>query len=132
MTLKTTVRTSGNVVILDLAGRLIMGEAAEELRGRVRQLLNDGQRWIILNLAGVSFIDTCGLSETLNVYNTVRNRGGNVVLLNASRRTSQLLQMTKLATVFDMYDDEAGAVDALAIQVRFAGSVPRSGPGLTV
>lgn len=132
MTLKTTVRTSGNVVILDLAGRLIMGEAAEELRARVRQLLQDGQRWIILNLAGVSFIDTCGLSETLNVYNTVRNRGGNVVLLNASRRTSQLLQMTKLATVFDMYDDEAGAVDALAIQLRFAGLVPRSRPGLTV
>ena len=132
MTLKTTIRTSGNVVILDLAGRLIMGEAAEELRDRVRQLLHDGQRWFILNLAGVSFIDTSGLSETLNAYNTVRNRGGNVVLLNASRRASQLLQMTKLATVFDMYDDEAGAVDALAIQVRFAGSVPRGRPGLSV
>ena len=132
MTLKITIRTSGNVVILDLAGRLIMGEAAEELRGRVRQLLNDGQRWIILNLAGVSFIDTSGLSETLNVYNTVRNRGGNVVLLNASRRTSQLLQITKLATVFDMYDDEVRAVDALTIQVRFAGSVPRGRPGLSV
>ena len=125
MTFTIKARTTGNVVVLDVTGRLIMGAAAEGLRAAVHRLLQDGQRWFILNLAGVSFMDTCGLSETLNVYSAVRNRGGNVVLLNASRRTSQLLQITKLATVFDMYDDEARAIDALTIQARFV-----AGPGV--
>ena len=129
MSLKMTVRTINSVVVLEMSGRLVLGEPAESLRDTIGRLLAEGYRAFLLDLSGVSHIDSSGLGQTIAAYASIRNRSGRVALLTPSTRASQILQIAKLATVFDMYDDEAEAIDAvkpttapIAIRATASGS----------
>jgi anti-sigma B factor antagonist len=96
-----------------MSGRLTIGEPVLLLRETLRVQVNDGCRQFILNLGDVSYIDSSGLGELVSAYTTVRNKQGDVKLLNLTTKAKDLLQMTKLLTVFDVYDDEAKAIAAL-------------------
>jgi anti-sigma B factor antagonist len=113
MSLTVKTRKADNVVIVDMSGRLTIGEPTLLLRETIRVLINDGNRLFILNLGEVSYIDSSGLGELVSLFTTVRNRQGDVKLLNLTAKAKDLLQMTKLLTVFDTYDDESKALAAL-------------------
>src|SRR6266481_260543 len=113
MSLSVKTRKVGDAVVVDLIGRLTIGEPVLLLRETVRVLVNDGARDFVLNLGDVSYIDSSGLGELVSLFTTVRNKQGDVKLLNLTAKAKDLLQMTKLLTVFDVYDDEAKAIGAL-------------------
>src|SRR5512134_1392849 len=113
MSLSLKTRKLEGVVVLDLSGKLTIGEPVLLLRETLRSQTNDGSRKFVLNLGEVSYIDSSGLGELVSSYTTVRNKGGDVKLLKLTSKTKDLLQMTKLLTVFDVYEDEAKAVGAL-------------------
>ena len=113
MSLNVKTRKVDNVVIVDMSGRLTAGEPVLMLRETIRVHVNDGARSLILNLGEVSYIDSSGLGELVSAYTTVRNKQGDVKLLNLTSKAKDLLQMTKLLTVFDVYDNEAKALAAL-------------------
>jgi anti-sigma B factor antagonist len=113
MSLNVKTRKVDTVVIIDLSGRLTIGEPVLLLRETLRVQVNQGVRHFILNLAEVSYIDSSGLGELVSSYTTVRNKQGDVKLLNLTAKAKDLLQMTKLLTVFDTYEDEAKALAAL-------------------
>jgi len=92
------------VMLLDLRGRLTLGEETEKLRGKVRQLVEAGYSRIILNLEEVSYIDSVGLSTLVASYTSARNQGGELKLLHLTKRVHDLLQITRLSTVFEIYD----------------------------
>jgi len=106
-TIKT--REAGDVSIVEVTGRVTLGEATGKLRETVRELINKGRKYIILNLAGVEYMDSAGLGELVGAYTTVTNNGGQLKLVGVGGRTLDLLQVTKLLTVFECYDDEATA-----------------------
>jgi anti-sigma B factor antagonist len=108
--MKVTTRQVDGVTILDLSGRITLGEGSVTLRDSVRDLLSKGQKRILLNLADVNYIDSSGIGELVSAYTTVRNQGGELKLLNLTRKVHDLLQITKLYTVFDIKDDEASAI----------------------
>ena len=110
MSLKINVRESGNVVILDLSGRIIIGEEAASLRETIKESLDSGQKNILLNLAEVSYIDSTGLGQFVGSFATVTSRGGQLKLLNLQKRPQELMQITKLITVFESFDNESAAV----------------------
>ena len=113
MSLNVKTRKVEGVVIIDLSGRLTIGEPVLLLRETLRVQVNDGARHFILNLGDVAYIDSSGLGELVSAFTTVRNKQGDVKLLNLTTKAKDLLQMTKLLTVFDVYDDEAVAVNKL-------------------
>jgi anti-sigma B factor antagonist len=113
MSLTVKTRKVENATVVDLSGRLTIGEPVLLLRETVRVLVNDGNRFFILNLGDVSYIDSSGLGELVSLFTTVRNKQGDVKLLNLTAKAKDLLQMTKLLTVFDTYDNEEKAVAAL-------------------
>ena len=113
MSLNVKTRKLDNAVVVDMSGRLTIGEPVLLLRETIRVLVNDGARNFILNLAEVSYIDSSGLGELVSLFTTVRNKQGDVKLLNLTAKAKDLLQMTKLLTVFDVYDDENKAIAAL-------------------
>ena len=113
MSLNVKTRKVENAVVVDLSGRLTIGEPVLLLRETIRVLVNDGARNFILNLGDVNYIDSSGLGELVSLFTTVRNKQGDVKLLNLTAKAKDLLQMTKLLTVFDVYDDENKAVSAL-------------------
>jgi len=110
MSLKINVRESGNVVILDLDGRITLGETAASLRDTIRELLDSEQKNILLNLAEVSYIDSSGLGQLVGSFATVTSRGGQLRLLNLQKKLQELMQITKLITVFETYTSEAAAI----------------------
>jgi anti-sigma B factor antagonist len=110
MSLKINVRESGNVVILDLNGRITIGEEAASLRDTIKEHLDSGQKNILLNLAGVSYLDSTGLGQFVGSFATVTSRGGQLKLLNLQKKLQELLQITKLITVFETYTNESAAV----------------------
>ncbi len=114
MTMKTSTRQVDGVTIVDLSGRITLGEGSVVLRDTIRELLNKGTRKILLNLGDVSYIDSSGIGELVSAYTTVRNQGGELKLLNLTKKVHDLLQITKLYTVFDIKDDEANAIKAFA------------------
>lgn len=114
MTMKSTSRQVNGVVIVDLSGRITLGEGSVILRDMVRDLLSKGNKNILLNLADVSYIDSSGIGELVSAYTHVRREGGELKLLNLTKKVHDLLQITKLYTVFDIKDDEATAVAAFA------------------
>jgi anti-sigma B factor antagonist len=116
------VRQIDSAVALDLYGRLVHGQPVEGLRDVMHELLGGGSRLFVLNLSRVSYIDSAGLGQILAVYTSVRGYGGRVALLGQSKRAEQLLQLAKLATVFDICDDEVEAIDALTNGAAVAGS----------
>ena len=113
MSLSLNTRKVDGVVIVDMSGKLTIGEPVLSLRTAVRRFVDDGSLKFVLNLGDVSYIDSSGLGELVTTHTSLRNREGNVNLLNLTKRAKDLLQMTKLLTVFDTYEDEAEAIRAL-------------------
>jgi anti-sigma B factor antagonist len=103
-------RQSGDVTILDLAGKITIGEGSVQLREAVQGLLNAGKTKILLNLGDVSYVDSSGIGELVSSYTTTNNRGGQLKLLNLTKKIQDLLMITKLLTVFQTYDNEQDAV----------------------
>ena len=112
--MKASTRQVNGVTIVDLSGRITLGEGSVVLRDTVRDLLGKGNKKILLNLGDVSYIDSSGIGELVSAYTTVRNQGGDLRLLNLTKKVHDLLQITKLYTVFDVKDDEVSAVKAFA------------------
>ena len=110
MSMKVSTRQVDGVTIVDSSGRITLGEGSVILRDTVRDLLAKGNKKIVLNLAEVNYIDSSGIGELVSAYTTVRNQGGELKLLNLTKKVHDLLQITKLYTVFDVKDDEASAI----------------------
>lgn len=110
MNLRATARDSGNVIVIDLSGRITLGEGSALLRQMIRDHLGKGHKKIILNLGDVNYIDSSGIGELVSGFTTVKNQGGELKLLNLTKKVHDLLQITKLFTVFDVHSDERTAV----------------------
>ena len=103
-------RAAGDVIILDLKGKMTLGEGDEILKDKVNSLAMQGRKRIVLNLAAVPYIDSAGLGEIVRTYTTMSRQGGSLKLLGLTKRITDLLSITKLLTVFETYDNEADAV----------------------
>jgi len=110
LALRATHRDSGPVTVVDLGGRIILGDGSALLRKTVRDLLEGQRNKIVLNLGDVDYIDSSGIGELVSAYTAVKNRGGDLKLLNLTKKVRDLIQLTKLYTVFDVYTDESSAV----------------------
>ena len=110
MSVKISTRQVDGVTVLDMSGRITLGEGSVQLRDAVRDLLSKGQKHILLNLGDVTYIDSSGIGELVSAFTTTKNQGGELKLLNLTRKVHDLLQITKLYTVFDVKDDEASAI----------------------
>lgn len=111
MSLKLNVRTVGGVRIIDCSGRIVFGDEATQLRETVKKELADNNK-LVLNLGNVSYIDSGGIGTLVSLFTTARNAGGDIKLVHLTKRVGDLLQITKLITVFESYEDEQKAVDA--------------------
>jgi len=98
------------VVVLDLSGRITLGEGSVQLRDAIRSLISKGSKNILLNMGDVNYIDSSGLGELVSAFTTAKNQQADVKLLNLTKKVHDLLQLTKLYTVFDIMDDEASAI----------------------
>ena len=103
-------RTVNDVTVLDLKGKMTLGEGDELLKDKINSLLASGKKKLLLNLEGVPYIDSAGLGEVVRTYTTVSRQGGSLKLLNLTKRIEDLLSITKLLTVFDTFDSEAEAI----------------------
>ncbi|MEJ2247314.1 MAG: STAS domain-containing protein [Acidobacteriota bacterium] len=110
MDMKIETRTVGDVKIMDCSGRITLGEGTMVIRNTVLDLLKDNEKKIILNLAEVNYIDSSGIGELVSTYTTVTNSGGKLILLNLTKKIRELLAITKLLTVFHVFDDEQVAL----------------------
>jgi len=108
--LEVNQRQAGDVTILDMKGAVRIGEGSITLRDAIRGLADEGKKKIILNLAGVNYVDSSGIGELIANYTTVSRQGGQLKLLNLTDRIQNLLVITKLLTVFDAYEDESEAL----------------------
>jgi anti-sigma B factor antagonist len=99
-------------MIVDISGRITLGEGSAMLREMLRDMLNKGQRRIVLNLGDVTYIDSSGIGELVSGFTTVKNHGGELKLLNLTKKVHDLLQITKLYTVFDVHNDEESALSS--------------------
>src|SRR6201996_1111667 len=114
MSIKVSTRQGDGVTILDLSGRITLGEGSVTLRDTIRDLVAKGDKNILLNLGDVSYIDSSGIGELVSAYTSVKNAGGELKLLNLTKKVQDLLQITKLYTVFDVRDDEATAISSFS------------------
>ena len=105
-------RPSGDVMILDVKGKLTIGEGDELLKDKINSLIQQGHKKLILNLEGVPYVDSAGLGEIVRTYTTVSRQGWNLKLLNLTKRIEDLLSITKLLTVFDTYESEQEALSS--------------------
>jgi anti-sigma B factor antagonist len=110
MGIRATARRAGAVVIVEMSGQITLGEGSAILRKTVRGLLTEGHKHILLDLGEVDYIDSAGIGELVSSYMTARSGGGELKLLNLTRRVRDLLQLTKLYTVFDVHTEEAAAL----------------------
>ena len=110
MSIKTSTRLVDGVTVVDLSGRITLGEGSSTLRETVRDLISKGQKSILLNLGDVTYIDSSGIGELVSSFTSVSNQGGKLKLLNLQKKVHDLLQITKLYTVFEVHTDEAAAV----------------------
>ena len=114
MSVKLTTRQVGDVTVIDATGRITLGEGASLFRDTIRDLATKGNKKLLVNLNDVSYIDSSGIGEMVSGFTTVTNHGGQLKLLGLSKRVKDLLQITKLYTVFEVFDDEASAVRSFA------------------
>ncbi|MBI3665138.1 MAG: STAS domain-containing protein [Acidobacteria bacterium] len=114
MSIKASTRQVGATAIVDLSGRITLGEGSSTLRETVRDLVSKGQKTILLNLGDVTYIDSSGIGELVSSFTTVKNQGGQLKLLNLQKKVHDLLQITKLYTVFEVHTDEAAALKSFA------------------
>jgi anti-sigma B factor antagonist len=105
-------RQAGDVTILDLEGKITIGEGSVSLRSAIRRLMEEGKKKILLNLAGVGYVDSSGIGELVSSFTTINREGGQLKLLNLTQKIQDLLAITKLLTVFDTYEDEASALNS--------------------
>ncbi len=112
MTIDT--RSVNGVTVLDLHGKVTIGEGSREVRETIRELLENGNKNILMNLGDVSYVDSAGIGELVSSYTTVTNQGGQFKLLNLTKKIRELLAITKLLTVFDSFDDETAAVGSFS------------------
>ncbi len=110
-------REANGVTILDIHGKLTLGEGDELLRDKVNSLVHQGRKKILLNLSEVPYIDSAGLGEIVRTYTTVSRQGGSLKLLNLTKRIQDLLSITKLLTVFETFENEKDAVKSFAANV---------------
>lgn len=110
MALSIASREVDGVTVLDLGGRITLGEGSVQLRESIRDLIGKGQKKILLNLGDVSYIDSSGLGELVSAFTTAKNQGASLKLLNLTNKVKDVLQLTKLYTVFDIYDAEVTAI----------------------
>jgi anti-sigma B factor antagonist len=110
VSIKASTRLVDSVTVVDLSGRITLGEGSSTLRETVRDLISKGQKSILLNLGDVTYIDSSGIGELVSSYTSVSNQGGKLKLLNLQKKVHDLLQITKLYTVFEVHTDEAAAV----------------------
>jgi anti-sigma B factor antagonist len=110
-------RSVGDVTIVDLNGKMTLGEGDELLRDKVNSLIQQGQKKIILNLAEVPYIDSAGLGEVVRTYTTVSRQGGSLKLLSLTKRIQDLLAITKLLTVFETFENEQDAIKSFGAGV---------------
>jgi anti-sigma B factor antagonist len=111
-------RSVGDVAILDVKGRITLGDGDELLKDKVNSLVNTGKKKIILNLAEVPYVDSAGLGEIVRTYTTVSRQGGSLKLLNLTKRISDLLAITKLLTVFETFDSEDEAIKSFQASAK--------------
>ena len=111
-------RAIGDVVVLDLKGKITLGEGDELLKDKVNSLVNQGKKKIVLNLADVPYIDSAGLGEVVRTYTTVSRQGGSLKLLNLTKRISDLLSITKLLTVFETFESENEAIRSFSASAK--------------
>ena len=114
MSVKLNTRQVGDVSVIDVSGRITLGEGSSTLRDALRGLVAQGQKKILLNLGEVSYIDSSGIGELVSGFTSVTNGGGELKLLNLTKRVKDLLQITKLYTVCDVHETEASAVRSFA------------------
>ena len=112
MSMKASTRQVDGVTVVDLSGRITLGEGSVVLRDTIRDLLAKGDKKVLLNLGDVTYIDSSGIGELVSAFTTTRNQGGELKLLNLTKKVHDLLQITKLYTVFDVKDDEADAISS--------------------
>jgi anti-sigma B factor antagonist len=110
MALHLTPRDSGVITVVDASGRITLGDGSANLRRTIRQLVEESHYRIVLNLADVDYIDSSGIGELVSAYTAVRNKGGELKLLHLTKKVHDLLQITKLFTVFEVYSDEPSAI----------------------
>lgn len=110
MALSISTRELDGVTILDLSGRITLGEGSVQLRDAIRDLISKGVKHILLNLGDVNYIDSSGLGELVSAFTTAKNQNADVKLLSLTKKVKDVLQVTKLYTVFDIYDEEASAI----------------------
>jgi anti-sigma B factor antagonist len=110
--MKIELRLQGDITILDVSGKITIGQGTVEIRNTVRDLLKNGKSKILLNLGGVSYVDSSGIGELVSSYTTVTNAGGQLKLLNLTKKLRELLAITKLLTVFDTFTDEQKALSS--------------------
>ena len=114
MSVKLTTRQVGDVTVIDATGRITLGEGASHFRDTIRDLATKGDKHLLVNLSDCSYIDSSGIGEMVSGFTTVTNHGGQMKLLGLSKRVKDLLQITKLYTVFEVFDDETKAVRSFA------------------
>src|SRR5215510_14598264 len=107
-------RSAGDVMILDLKGKITLGDGDELLKDKIASLIQQGRKKLVLNLGNVPYIDSAGLGELVRTYTTVSRQGGNLKLINLTKRIQDLLAITKLLTVFETYDTESEAVQSFS------------------
>lgn len=110
MSFKATIREVGAVTIIDMEGRITLGEGSNLLRDLVRQSLEKGHKKIVMNMSGINYIDSTGLGELVSGYRMIKGEGGELKLLNLNKKVTDLLQITKLYTVFDIHNQEDQAL----------------------
>jgi len=110
MSVKLNTRQVDDVTVIDVSGRITLGEGSSVIRDAIRDLVANGKKKILLNLGDVTYIDSSGIGELVAGYTSVANAGGTLKLLSLTKRVKDLLQITKLYTVFDVHDEEAHAV----------------------
>jgi anti-sigma B factor antagonist len=108
--MKATARQVDSVTVIDVSGRITLGEGCTQLRQLIRDELGKGDKNILVNLADVTYIDSSGIGELVSAFTAVSNQGGQLKLLHLTKKVHDLLQITKLYTVFDVHDDEAKAI----------------------
>ena len=112
MSMKATIRQVDSVTVIDLNGRITLGEGCTQLRELIREEMAKGHKYLLLNLANVTYIDSSGIGELVSGFTAVSKDGGQLKLLSLTKKVHDLLQITKLYTVFDVHDDEAKAISS--------------------
>ena len=110
MSVKLNTRQVGDVTVIDAAGRITLGEGTSTVRDAIKGIVDTGSKKVLLNLGEVNYIDSSGIGELVSAFTTVTNQGGQLKLLNLNKRIQDLLQITKLYTVFEVHDDEAASI----------------------